>query len=126
MSKLVSELKKMKDIKAPNWAPFVKTSSGKERPPQRSDWWHVRAASVLSKIHKFGPIGTNKLSKQYGCRKNRGHKPERKVDGSRNIVRKCIQQLEAANLIKQVKFTKAGKVLTKEGTELLKRVKKND
>ena len=125
MSKLVTELKKMKDIKTPDWAPFVKTSSGKQRPPHRLDWWHVRAASVLSKIHKFGPIGTNKLSKQYGCRKNRGHKPERKVDGSRNIVRKCIQQLEAAKLIKQVKSPNAGKVLTKEGTELLKKVNKN-
>lgn len=123
MSNLVEELKKVKTVVAPEWAVFVKTGAHKERPPVNPEWWHVRAASVLKKINKFGPIGTNKLAKQYGGRKNRGHKPEKKYDGSRNIVRKCIQQLEAAKLIKQVDSPKAGKVVTKEGNELLKKVK---
>lgn len=121
MDKLVEELKKVKDINAPEWAPFVKTGASKQRPPQNPEWWVVRAASVLSKINKYGPIGTNRLSKDYGSRKNRGFKPEKKYRGSRNIVRKCIQQLESAKLIKQVESPRSGKMITKEGRELLKR-----
>ncbi|MCA9497000.1 MAG: 40S ribosomal protein S19, partial [Nanoarchaeota archaeon] len=103
------------------WAQFVKTGASKQRPPQNPDWWVVRAASILAKINKNGPIGTNRLSKAYGSRKNRGSKPEKKYDGSRNIIRKCIQQLESAKLIKQVSTPSAGKMVTKEGRELLKR-----
>ena len=123
MNKLIAEIKKIKEVQAPQWAPFVKTGAHKERPPVEADWWFVRVASVLSKVQKFGPIGANKLSKQYGGRKNRGHLPDKKVNGSRNILRKSLQQLEKAGLIKQISSPKAGKVLTKEGTELLNKVR---
>lgn len=121
--KLVEEMKKVKEVQAPQWAPFVKTGAHKQRPPVRADWWHVRVASVLKKVQKFGPVGANNLAKQYGGRKNRGHRPEKKYAGSTNIVRKSLQQLEKAGLIKQVSEPKAGKVITKEGAELLKKVK---
>ncbi len=123
MDKLIDEIKKIKEVQAPVWAPFVKTGAHKERVPENPNWWEVRVASVLKKVNKFGPIGTNRLAKQYGGRKNRGHKPEKKYAGSRNIVRKSLQQLEKAGLIKQISEPKFGKVVTKEGTELLKRVK---
>lgn len=122
--KLIAEIKKNKNIQAPEWAKFVKTGAHKQRPPVNLEWWDVRAASVLKKINKFGPIGTNSLAKQYGGRKNRGHKPDVKYSGSRNIVRKCLQQLEKAGLIKQVDTPKAGKVITKEGRELLNKTLK--
>lgn len=121
MSNLVNEIKKIKEVQAPEWAIFVKTGAHKERPPVNPDWWIIRAASVLTKVNKYGPIGTNKLSKAYGGRKNRGHKPDKKCNGSRNIVRKVLQQLEAAELIKQVASPKAGKILTQKGVELLKK-----
>lgn len=117
--KLVAQIKNIKEVQAPEWAAFVKTGANKERPPVNPDWWEVRVASVLSKINKYGPVGTNSLAKQYGGRRNRGNKPDKKCSGSRNIVRKCIQQLEKAKLIKQVSAPKAGKVLTKEGKDLL-------
>lgn len=123
MNKLVDQLKNMKEVQAPEWAVFVKTGTSKVRPPQNPDWWVVRVASVLSKVNKYGPIGTNRLSKAYGGKKNRGHRPEKKFDGSRNIVRKSLQQLEAAGLIKQVKEPTAGKVLTKKGKELLNKTR---
>src|SRR5690606_15707809 len=63
-------------IIAPEWAAFVKTGHGKQRPPTNDNWWHIRAASILMKIEKLGPIGVNKLSVKYGHRKNRGVKPE--------------------------------------------------
>lgn len=123
-TKLVEEIKKLKAVEAPEWAPFVKTGVHKERPPVDPDWWFIRTASVLNKINKFGPIGTNKLAKQYGGRVNRGHRPDKKAVASRNIVRKCIQQLEKEGLIKQVDSPTSGKVVTKEGRELLKKVNK--
>lgn len=122
MNKLVDEMKKIKEVNAPLWASFVKTGISKERPPVNPDWWQVRAASVLSKVNKYGPIGTNRLAKAYGGRKNRGHKPDKKYDGSRNIVRKILQQLEKAGLIKQVSEPKSGKMITKKGNDLLKKV----
>lgn len=123
MNKLVDEIKKIKEVEAPAWAPFVKTGAHKERPPVQEDWWFIRVAAVLKKVQGQGPIGANRLSKQYGGRKNRGHRPEKKYDGSRNIIRKSLQQLEKAGLIKQVSSPKSGKVLTKEGSELLNKVK---
>lgn len=123
MNKLVEEIKKHKQIVAPEWAPFVKTGANKERPPVQTDWWHIRAASILKKVNKFGPVGTNNLAKQYGGRRNRGHKPDRKVSASRNIIRKCLQQLEQSGLIKHQTTPKVGKVISAEGKALLNNTK---
>jgi len=43
---LAEKLKGMPEFKMPEWALFVKTSHGKERPPEVEDWWYIRAASV--------------------------------------------------------------------------------
>jgi len=124
MNSITEEMKKQKEVQAPSWTPFVKTGAHKQRVPANKDWWFVRVGSILGKVEKYGPIGTNRLAKHYGGRKNRGHKPEKKYNASRNIIRKCIQQLEKSGLIKQVKEPKSGKILTKEGRELLKKVNK--
>lgn len=124
MSKLVSEIKKIKEVEAPVWAPFVKTGAHKERPPVNPDWWVIRVASVLGKVNKFGPVGVNRLAKQYGGRQNRGVRPDIKCNASRNIVRKSLQQLEKAGLIKQVSEPSAGKVITKKGNDLIKKCMK--
>jgi len=122
MSKVIEELKKNNNIEPPQWASFVKTGAFKERPPLNDDWWYERVASVLRKVRKYGPIGTNKLSKYYGGRRKSGFKPTRKYDGSRNILRKSLQQLEAAGYIKHSKERPGpGKIITKEGKELLKK-----
>jgi small subunit ribosomal protein S19e len=122
MNKLIAEIKKIKEIKAPEWAAFVKTGPSKERPPVQEDWWYIRTASILMKVNKYGPIGTNRLAKHYGSRKNRGHKPDLKYAGSRNIVRKIIQQLDKAGLIQLAETQKKGRVVTKKGRELIKKV----
>lgn len=117
---LVEKLGKTEEVEPPIWAKFVKTGRNKERTPTSENWWCIRAASLLSKVEKFGPIGVNRLSKQYGGRKNRGVRPEKKFGGSRNIVRKCLQQLEQADFIKKSEHIKKGRVLTRKGKELLK------
>lgn len=121
--KLAEELKNVKEIQAPEWAKFVKTGVHKERPPVRNDWWHVRAASVLKKVYKLGPIGTAKLRTLYGGRKRRGYRKEHHADGSGSIIRKILQQLEEAKLIAKVEDgVHKGRKVTKQGNELLKKV----
>lgn len=123
LEKTAEELKKIEDIKPPEWAIFIKTGAHKERPPIRKDWWYIRAASILRTLYKLGPIGVSKLRKKYGGRKRRGHKPEefRKAGGS--ILRKILQQLEKAELAKQAKRDlHKGRIITPKGKSLLDKI----
>jgi len=123
IEKTAEELKQVSQIKAPSWSAFVKTGVSRERPPVRKDWWHVRAASILKKIYRLGPIGTSKLRRKYGGRKNRGHAPEHTFKGSGNILRKIMQQLDAAGLTKQVqKGLHKGRIITPKGKSLMDKV----
>ena len=122
IEKVAMELKKV--IKAPEWNIFVKTGASRERPPENKDWWYIRAASILRKIYINGPIGTSKLSKKYGSKKNMGHKPERFYNGSRKIIRTILQQLEQQQLIKQEsKGVHKGRIITPKGKGLLDKIK---
>lgn len=124
IEKTAEELKKL--IHMPSWGPFVKTGVHKQRPPVNVDWWYVRAAAVLRKIYLLGPIGVSKLRTKYGGKKNRGVKPERTFKGSGNIIRKVLQQLEEAKLIKQTVVGKhKGRVITPKGVSLLFSVAKS-
>ena len=120
IEKTAIELKKANLVSAPKWASFVKTGMSKERPPVREDWWYVRTASLLRKIYMKGPIGVSKLRTLYGGRKNRGHKTEHFYKGSGSIIRKILQQLQNAGLIKFAeKGYHKGRVITPTGMELL-------
>ena len=57
----LAEILKSEDIPAPEWTQFVKTGAHADKPPQNSDWWHVRCASILRKIYLHGPISVNEL-----------------------------------------------------------------
>lgn len=116
------ELKNLQALKPPAWASFVKTGVSRERPPQQQDWWYSRAASVLRHIYREGPIGAQRLRNAYGGRKNRGHKPERFRAGGGSSVRKILQQLEIAGLIR--KESTKGRVVTPQGQRFLDNVAK--
>ena len=120
VEKAAEELKKVNNIKAPQWAGFVKTGMHKERPPVRNDWWYVRTASVLKKIYTHGPIGVSKLRTHYGGKKNRGYKPEHFYKGSGSIIRKVIQQLEKEGFVKtDLKSQHKGRLITAKGKKFL-------
>jgi len=120
IEKVAEELKKIPELKPTEWAAFVKTGVSKERPPIRSDWWYSRAASILRNVYRFGPIGVSKLRTKYGVKKNRGVKPGRFYRASGNIIRKILQQLAKAELIKEdKKGVHKGKVITPKGVKLL-------
>ncbi len=117
---LAEELKAVQQIKPPAWVPFVKTGMHKERQPVRKDWWYVRTASVLRTVAKLGPVGTSKLRTRYGGKHSRGYKSERFAAGSGSIIRKALQQLEKAGLVKQTaKGIHKGRVITSKASSLM-------
>lgn len=113
---LKERLKEFDIIKPPSWSNFVKTGIHKEKPPIQDDWWYIRAASILRRVYIKGPIGVQRLRNYYGGLRRRGSRPPKKVNGSGKIVRKILQQLEAAGLV--IKVRKGRKVNSK-GKKLL-------
>lgn len=93
------ELKKRKEIVPPAWAAFAKTGVHKEMPPEDPDWWFTRAAAVLRRVYVDGPLGVERMRSFYGGNKNRGSRPNAFRKGSGSVLRKSLQQLEAAGLI---------------------------
>ena len=121
IKKLANRLKEEYDaIVPPPWAPLVKTGSHVQRPPQDPDWWFTRCASLLRKIYMKGPVGVQRLRSEYGGRIDRGVKPEHARKGGGAIIRKALQQLEAAGLVEPSR--NKGRVVTREGRRLLDRV----
>ena len=108
------------DLRAPMWSQFVKTSHGNERPPQRDDWWYVRGAAILLSVKKLGPIGTNKLSRKYGTKKDRGYEPEVFVPASRKIIRTLLQQLEEEGYVEHgEEGNHKGRMITDDGNDII-------
>ena len=121
-SALKEALKQFPEIQLPEWAKFVKTGAGKERPPMELDWWFSRAASILHQLYTQGLVGVSKLRTRYGGRKNRGMQPEAFYKGSGKIIRVILQQAEKAGLVEKFKDKKAGRRLTKKGKQFLDEV----
>lgn len=123
IEKAAVELAKMPELQPPEWSKFVKTGMHKERPPAREDWWHMRTASILRKLYKYGPIGVSKLRTYYGGRKNRGHKPDMFFRASGNILRKILQQLEKAELAEQKDAKgRKGRTISAKGKSFLDKI----
>jgi small subunit ribosomal protein S19e len=121
--KLAAEMKKVEQIRPPEWSLFCKTGVHKERPPVQSDWWFIRAAAILRSVKILGPVGTQKLRAKYGGRRHRGYRTEHFFKGSGSVVRKILQQLEKAGFIKQVKKdVHKGRVVTPAGDKFLNTV----
>lgn len=104
-------------IAPPAWTSYVKTGSHAEKQPQNPDWWYVRCASLLRKIYVHGPIGIEKLRSAYGGGKNPGVTPQHAQKAGGSILRKALQQLEAAGFIET--FGSRGRRITHEGRKLL-------
>lgn len=123
VNKAADELKKQKLVEPLPWSQFTKTGHHKERLPDNADWWYYRSAAVLRSVAKLGPIGTEKLRTKYGGRKRRGHKPEHFYKASGSIIRKILQQLEKAQLIKKAeKNVHKGRILTPQGVSFLDKI----
>ena len=128
IERVAKKLKEIDAIEPPVWAAYVKTGMHKERVPDQPDWWYYRAAAILRQIY-IRPRGVSRLRRKYGGKKNRGHAPERFYPGSGSIIRKCLQQLEAAGFVKKGskgrEITPAGRsFLDKIATEIAREAEK--
>ncbi len=121
IKKAAIALEKVKEIEPPEWASFVKTGVCRERPPMQKNWWFIRSASVLRKVY-LNQTGVSRLRKVYGGRKNSGHKPEHKYRSSGAVIRKILQQLEAAGFVKTEKGK--GRIITPKGQKFLNDIAK--
>ena len=121
ITKLAAELETIPAMAPPAWAMFVKTGVHNERPPEQDNWWYIRAASVLRRIYIEGPVGVMRLRTYYGGKKNRGHKPEKKMPGSGAILRTMLQQFQEAGF---AETTPKGRVISSKGMALLDNLSK--
>ena len=117
---LAAELRTRGAVAPPVWATFVKTGVHKERAPVEPDWWYLRSASVLRKIYVSGHVGIQRLSAEYGGKRDRGSAPYHARSGSRAILREIVQQLEKSGLVKPYK--NMGRRVSPEGQKLLDQV----
>lgn len=119
--KLVEEMaKKLEEAKItppPDWAIFVKTGASKDRVPSQQNWWYLRAASILRRMYiNKRPIGVNRLKNIYGDKEKNRYSGKHFRPASGAIIRRILQQLEKAELIKKVKLqSHFGRVLTPKG-----------
>jgi small subunit ribosomal protein S19e len=118
IEKLAKHLKENVDeVTPPAWASIVKTGAHAQRQPANPDWWYIRCASLMRKIYVHGPVGVERLRAEYGGRKDHGVGPEHSAKASGAIIRKALQQLEAAGLIETLKSH--GRKMTRTGRKLL-------
>ena len=113
----LTEILKNEDISVPDWAPFVKTGSHAEKPPQNSEWWHVRCASILRKIYLHNPISIKELRSMYGGSKPIGYGAAHHKVASGAIIRNIVHALEKLGYVDKIE--KKGRILTKEGVKKL-------
>ena len=119
VTRLTEHLRKEKKIEPPTWVAFVKTGAHTEKIPQNRDWWYIRCASLLRKVYIHGPISISDLKNEYGGKKQNGYMLAHHKDSGGAIVRKALQQLEAAGYL--VKKSK-GRLISDNGMKKIDRL----
>jgi small subunit ribosomal protein S19e len=116
----LSEILKKEEITQPTWIPFVKTGSHAQRPPQQTDWYYTRCASLLRKIYLHGPIGIRDLQTMYGGTKAVGYGGEHHRDAGGAIIRTAVHNLEKLGYLDKVEGK--GRTISHEGMKKIDRV----
>ena len=108
-------------LEKPEWAVYAKSGVDRELPPEEPDFWATRAASLLRKVAMNGPIGVERLATEYGGAKSGSNRyqvaPNRRADGSRNVIRTILQDLESEGLVETADGE--GRRITAAGQSLL-------
>ena len=118
---LAEQIKVLPGMQEPEWAHWVKTGSHAERPPNNSDWWFTRAASMMRKLYIHGPVGLSDLERAYGGPKALHYRPKHHRDAGGSSIRKILRQLEQIELVAK---TPKGRVLSPKGRSILDRTSK--
>lgn len=118
---LAEKLESEDEIEEPEWMPFTKSGSDRELPPEQEDFWMRRTASLLRKVAVDGPVGVGALKTEYGGSKQGSNRyqvrPKHSADGSGNVIRTALQQLEEAGYVETAEGE--GRKVTPEGQSLL-------
>ena len=117
---LAAFLKRSGKVKQPEWADLVKLCSANELCPSDHDWFFVRSASILRRLYCRAPVGITAFTKVYGKIQRRGTAPSHHKRANGNIIRKCLQQMEALGLVD--KHANGGRILTSQGRRDLDRI----
>ena len=123
LPRVAQELQNRKAVTPPEWAAYVRTGVHTQNAPYQRDWWYLRSASVLRKVYLHGYVGVQRLSAEYGGKRDRGSAPYHARNGSRSVLREIVHQLEKAGLIQPYK-TK-GRRVSPEGARLLDTVSRD-
>jgi len=123
IDEVAKKLQNDKTISIPEENIFSRTSVNRENPPEDSNWWYIRCASILRKIYVKNSIGIEHLRAEYGGKRDRGSKPYKARSGSGSIVRRAVQQLEKAGYVTRIKGK--GRVLTPKGRSFLDNTSQN-
>ena len=115
----LSLILKNEEINQPSWIPFVKTGSHAVRPPQQSDWYYTRCASLLRKIYLHGPIGLRDLRTMYGGTKPVGYGGAHHRDAGGAIIRTAVHNLEKLGYLDKVEGK--GRTISHEGMKKIDR-----
>jgi small subunit ribosomal protein S19e len=114
---LAKKFEKEETIKMPEQNKYAKTSVAAENIPDNPDWWYIRCASIFRKIYMHNGIGIAELKEEYSGKRRRGSKPPKARAGSGTIVRRCVQQLEQAGFVTQIKGK--GRIITPKGQKFM-------
>lgn len=110
------KLKVEEIVTPPKWISFVKSGSHRERLIEDPDFWYVRCASLLRKLALYGPIGIQRMRREYGGRKRHGSNIEHFRPAGGAIIRKALQQLEKAGFVEK---KAKGRAITPKGLAFL-------
>lgn len=109
------------EIDAPEWSKYAKSGANRELPPDQSDFWHQRAASVLRKVANEGPIGVERLRTAYGGPSDGSNRyrvaPTAHSKGSGKIIRTILQQLQELGYVEEA--GSAGRQLSADGRSFI-------
>ncbi len=104
------------EVKKPAFVGIVKSGAHAERPPAQEDFWYVRCASILRQAYVQGTVGTQRLRRHYGGRKQNGVRPQHHVKAGGSTIRKAMQELEKAGLLTKLKV---GRTISAKGRKFL-------
>ncbi len=121
VNELTLQFQEMGNIEVPEWTLYTKSGVHREKGWTQNDWYYRRLASTLRKVYVRGNIGIQRLSEEYGGRKDGGSKPYHPAAGSRSIVRHMFNKLEELQLIKK---TEKGRSVTPKGQAMLDKAAK--
>ena len=121
IEELAETLESEDEVEAPEWMAYTKAGADRELPPEQDDFWIRRTASLLRKVSIDGPVGVGALETEYGGSKQGSNRyqvrPKHSADGSGNVIRTALQQLEAAGYVETAEGE--GRKVTPEGQSLL-------